>query len=128
LLDGETPVAAMDYIEAHSLTGNIFHPQIYGDYLIWRLWPDQRSFFDGRVHAFGESIIRDYRRMFRDSDWAGLAEKYDIRYLLLSKGRHGGDSERLINDARHSPSWAIVHEDDLSVLFEKRTLNRPTSP
>ena len=44
LLEVGTPVKAMDFIEKQALTGNIFHPQAYGDYLIWRLWPRQRSF------------------------------------------------------------------------------------
>src|SRR5262249_16835830 len=38
LIQYGTPIGAMDYIEQHRLNGNIFHPQIFGDYLIWRLW------------------------------------------------------------------------------------------
>ena len=38
-IDRHTPVGAMDFIGEHHLTGRIFLPQTFGDYLIWRLWP-----------------------------------------------------------------------------------------
>jgi hypothetical protein len=120
LLDANTPVGAMDFIDKHSLEGNIFHPQIFGDYLIWRLWPKQHSFLDGRVHLFGESFIKYYQRVLRDSNWEELLKEYDIRYLLLGKEGKGASPENMISAARSSPSWAILHEDEVSVLFERQ--------
>ena len=118
LLESGTPIGAMDFIAEKRLTGNIFHPQAYGDYLIWRLWPQQRSFFDGRVHVFGAPLVRYYRQVFLDSHWEEMLAKYDIRYLLLDK-RSDGDTARIIGDARRSTRWRLLYEDDLSVLFER---------
>jgi len=118
LLDPRTPVKAMDYIERNRLAGNIMHPQIYGDYLIWRLWPLQHSFFDGRVHLFGESFVKNYSRIFADSEWEELLKPYRIRYLLLNKDGNHESSLRLINAARSSPHWVLLYEDGLSILFE----------
>jgi hypothetical protein len=117
LWEAKTPVGAMDYIQEHGLQGNIFHPQVYGDYLIWRLWPQQRSFFDGRVHLFGESLVRDYLLVFHDPHWEERLARYDIRYLLLEKD--DDKSQRMIEDARTSPDWRLLYEDELSVLFER---------
>jgi hypothetical protein len=117
LLDPATPVGAMDYIERNALKGNIFHPQIYGDYLVWRLWPNQRCFFDGRVHLYGEPFVRYYHRIFIDSQWEELLKPYGIRYLLLSKSPGQEDSRRLVESARSSPHWRILFEDNISVLF-----------
>jgi hypothetical protein len=118
LLESGTPVRAMDFIAQKRLAGNIFHPQAYGDYLIWRLWPQQRSFFDGRVHVFGAPLVRYYRQVFLDSHWEEMLAKYDIRYLLLDK-KSDGDTARIIGDARRSTRWRLMYEDDLSVLFER---------
>lgn len=120
LLEANTPVSAMDFIDEHSLEGNIFHPQIFGDYLIWRLWPKQHSFLDGRVHLFGESFIKYYQRILRDSNWQELLKKYEIRYLLLCKEGKGASPENMISTARASSSWTIRHEDKVSVLFERQ--------
>ena len=120
LLETTTPVGAMDYIEKNSLEGNIFHPQGYGDYLIWRLWPRQKSFFDGRVHLFGEDFVRQYQQIFRDSQWEKLLEPYNIQFLLLDKERNSREGGRkIIESARASGRWSLRYEDDLSVLFEK---------
>jgi len=126
LLDPRTPVKAMDYIERNHLVGNIMHPQSYGDYLIWRLWPQQHSFFDGRVHLFGEPFVKYYNRIFSDSQWEALLKPYKIRYLLLSKAENEDSSQKLIDAARSSSHWSVQYEDEGCVLFEAVDSIRPS--
>jgi hypothetical protein len=116
LVEQGTPIGAMDYIAEHGLTGNIFHPQDYGDYLIWRLWPQQRSFIDGRVHLYPLEFVADYLLAQDDDQWESRLAKYDIRYLLLPRGEASWAA--MIRDARSSPAWKLLYEDNLSVLFE----------
>jgi hypothetical protein len=116
----ETPVGAMDFLEEQGLRGNIFHSQIYGDYLVWRLWPMQRSLIDGRMHIFGEELARDYLATFSDSCWERRLEKWKIRYLLLRKNDpllEGTD--RIIQEAWASENWQAIYEDELCIIFEK---------
>ena len=117
LWEKSTPVGAMDYIQEHALQGAIFHPQIYGDYLIWRLWPSQRSFIDGRVHLFDNSVVRDYRLAWNDSHWEERLARYDIKYLLLSKDED--ENRMMLEAARASDAWRLLYEDSTSVLFER---------
>jgi hypothetical protein len=120
LWEPETPVGVMDFIEEEEITGTIFHPQAYGDYLIWRLWPRQRSFVDGRVHIFGGELVEDYIRVFHDTCWETRLARYDIEYLLLrSEGLEDKASNHLLEAARNSPDWKVLYEDDLSVLLER---------
>jgi hypothetical protein len=118
LVDEHTPVGAMDYIAEQGLAGNIFHPQTYGDYLIWRLWPQQRSFLDGRVHLYDESLVKDYILVFQDEQWESRLAKYDIQYLLLPADEE--NSEAVVEDARGSTNWTLLYEDHTSVLFGKQ--------
>ena len=117
LWEPNTPVSAMDYIEQRGLQGNIYHPQIYGDYLIWRLWPRQRSFVDGRVHLFDNSVIRDYRLSFIDPHWDERLTRYNIKYLLLSKQED--ENRAMIDSARDAANWNLLYEDATSILFER---------
>jgi hypothetical protein len=119
LVDRQTPLAAMDFINEHKLTGNIFHPQTFGDYLIWRLWPQQRSFIDGRVHLFGVDFVKSYQLVFHDSRWEDLLAPWNIRYLLLSKNPEDTDSLELIQSAKNSGHWTKLYEDDIAILLEK---------
>jgi len=119
LIQQGTPIGAIDFIEQHGLKGNIFHPQIFGDYLIWRLWPEQKSFFDGRVHIFGLDFVRKYLLLYHDSHWEELLENWKVQYLLLSKSAGETDSLDMIASARQSHRWKTLYEDEVSVLMEK---------
>lgn len=123
LLDGQTPVGAADYIEEQNLKGNIFHPQIYGDYLLWRLWPQQRVFFDGRVHLYGEEFVRAYFRIYEDSDWEDRLKKFKIRYVLLEKPQETDEGKGLVGRIGRSPNWKKIFEDSRSILWERLTQN-----
>jgi hypothetical protein len=118
LIDDKTPVGAIDYMEAHALRGNVFAPEIYGDYLIWRLWPAQRSFVDSRVHLFNQcpAVANDYNLVFSDSHWEQRLERYQIRYMLLSKDEL--ESRLMIDGGRASTRWRVLYEDASSILFE----------
>src|SRR5262245_47678145 len=111
LLDAHTPVGAATFIAGRNLTGRIFHPQIFGDYLIWRLWPAQRSFVDGRVHVFDLEFIRQNSILLRDSHWEDLLRRWDIQYMLLSKSPDDEDNPKAIEVARNSPHWRKLYED-----------------
>jgi hypothetical protein len=111
----ETPVGAVDYIEQHNLEGRIFHPQSYGDYLVWRLWPRQRSFIDGRTHLFDGAFVQSYLETLRTPDWQERLAAHDVRYLLLSKT--DPIDQALIENARAAAGWRVLYEDDVSVLF-----------
>jgi hypothetical protein len=120
LVESQTPVKAMDFIEQRGLKGNIFHPQFFGDYLIWRLYPGQKSFFDGRVHLFGETFVKEYQSVFVDSHWEEKLAPFGIRYLLLSKSEADSEGKQLLTGARASANWQVIFEDDVSVLFVKK--------
>ncbi len=122
LLEAGTPVAAVEFIAREGLVGNIFHPQIYGDYVLWKLGPDRKVFFDGRVHLYGEEFVRNYLRIQQDSAWEELLKPYKIGFLLLDK-KDGQDELNLLNRARRSANWRVIYEDAISVLLQKVNSN-----
>ena len=54
---GSTRRRATDFLLQHHIKGKIFNTYGQGGYLIWRLWPDQQVFLDGR--ALNESVHQD---------------------------------------------------------------------
>jgi len=119
LLEPRLPVRAADFLLTKRLEGRIFHPQHYGDYLIWRLWPHQLTFFDGRVHLFPMQVAEDYFTIQRGgAGWEETAGKYGIQYLLLD--RNDEDQSGLLKFARDSDNWRVLYEDGRSVLFTRQ--------
>jgi len=108
----------MDFIEEKGFEERTFHPQIYGDYLIWRLWPQQKSFVDGRVHLFGETFSRNYLAVFVDSCWEKRLEEFGIVFVLLSKAEDRGT--KLGERVRSTGNWELIYSDEQTELFEKR--------
>jgi hypothetical protein len=122
LLAEQTPVGAADFIQRQRLTGRIFHPQSFGDYLMWRLWPQQRTFVDGRVHLFSLDFLEDYETAIENPLAGDFLDRWHVQYLLLAKDSEpaGRKTLKSIDD---SGSWQRMYEDDVSVLFERKEEN-----
>jgi hypothetical protein len=118
LLDPRTPVDAVRFIEEHNLQGHIFHPQIYGDYMIWKLYPRHKVFVDGRVHLYGPEIWSDYLLMIRGADWEKLAEQYAIQYVMLN--RVDKVQHRLEEVLQESLRWYVIYSDTRSAIYAIR--------
>jgi len=119
LLAEQTPVAAADFIAQRGLTGRLFHPQEFGDYLLWRLWPQQKTFVDGRVHLFSLDFLKEYEQAIESPLSGDFLDRWKIQYVLLHKQPQ--DTEHgAIRSMDASPAWVKMHEDDLSVLYGRK--------
>lgn len=117
LFEKRTPVGAVDFIEKNRMFGRLFHSHIYGDYLIWRLWPRQKTFIDGRVHLFPLEITDGYLKAINAVDWEERFARWNIQYVLLSKDV--SDTRPLRRELRSSDGWRKVFEDQSSVLYSR---------
>jgi hypothetical protein len=117
LLAEQTPVGMADFIEKHGLTGRLFHPQEFGDYLIWRLWPQQKTFVDGRVHLFSLDFLNEYEKGIDDPVATGILDRWDIQYVALRK--IPADVDLAAMRSVESQGWTKLYEDDVAVLYEK---------
>jgi hypothetical protein len=79
------PVGAADFIKLHNISGPMFNDASAGGYLIWRLWPAEKVFIDGRSDVYLGEPTTDYLAIMRaSSGWEKLVnEKYKINYFLL---------------------------------------------
>lgn len=111
-----TPVQAVEFLAENPVQGRIFHHQRFGDYMIWRLWPQQKTFFDGRVHLFGQEIHYDYRMILSGESWKPRLDKYEIDYIFLP---HDPEDVPLLQEVRKSTQWHVLYEDDQAVLFRR---------
>ena len=116
LVDSRIPREAMEFIAREGIEGRIFHPQEVGDYLIWRLYPQQHSFIDGRVHLYSEEFARDYLRILNACGWETLLAKYDIEWVLLLQDEGEG---LLRQDLGNAQNWRRIYEDDQAILYSR---------
>ena len=84
----------------------------WADYLIFRLYPQQRVFFDGRSDFFGPTIGSDYRKLLAgERPWRELLERYRFDLALLPL------DWALSTALDREPGWRLVYQDSVAVLY-----------
>ena len=127
------PVGAADFMLQNHVRGPLFNTWEDGGYLIWRLWPEQQVFIDGR--ALSEAAHRDYMQILynQGSDVghvagprAELLRRYGIQSVVTNTFEYiTGAIYPLALALADSPDWQLVFTDSHSVLFVKT--DRPDS-
>jgi hypothetical protein len=84
----------------------------WADYLIYRLYPRQRVFFDGRSDFYGPSLGAEYRELLGASTgWRATLARYGFDRALLPR------DWPLSTMLDREPGWRRVYEDRAGVLF-----------
>jgi hypothetical protein len=118
------PAKAADFLLAHHVSEPMFNTYAYGGYLMWRLWPQERVFIDGR--ALNESVFLDYRRIAGNADSTGgksadeLLDQYGIQVIVMDGFEYTSGETYLLPAALSDPSqkeWKLVYQDAQAVVF-----------
>lgn len=124
------PEAAADWLNAKHVTTRMFNTYEQGGYLIWRLWPQERVFIDGR--ALSESLYRDYQQILFnrgasadqvDGPRAELLDRYGIQVVAMNTLDYVSGALYPLALALANPTttdWQLVYEDAQEVIFMRR--------
>jgi len=86
----------------------------WADYLIFRLYPRQRVFFDGRSDFFGPQIGSDYRKLLAGEDSSvELLDRYRFEFALLPA------DWPLRTILERQPGWRRIYQDSMAVLYAR---------
>jgi len=110
------PIKAIDFIQENNIRGNVFNDTSVGGYFIWRCYPKQKAFVDGRMD-FSE------RYLFHHTDpflWDDIVTTYNINYALLGHG-WSPNLQPLIRLLYHRSDWVLVYFDYVAAVFVKNT-------
>jgi hypothetical protein len=86
----------------------------WADYLIYRLYPRQRVFMDGRSDFYGPALGSEYRDLLRGAEgWRDVMRRHSFDRALLP--RTWAISTMLDGE----PGWRRVYADEIAVLFAR---------
>jgi len=114
------PEGAARFLAENRISEPMFNTYEYGGYLLWRLWPFQKTFIDGR--ALNESVYRDYQRVIaggRDVRDQVLA-RYGAGVMVLNAFEYttGTVYPLVVGLAdRADTGWSLVYEDPQALVF-----------
>jgi hypothetical protein len=116
-VSSDTPVAAVDYMRAHHLTGRTFHEIGAGSYMLWALWSQQQVFVDSRINLYPPEVWRDYFAVTNGLDeFAEILDKYHIDYLLIDSF---WQAPLLRAIEKRPDQWRLLYHSGESYLFER---------
>ncbi len=110
------PVAAvagnLDLLRPAGGMPRILTSDQWADYLIYRLYPRQRVFFDGRSDFYGPTLGRDYQALLSvRPEWGSVIDRYGFEAALLPLDWPLGVV------LEREPGWRLVYHDSTARLL-----------
>jgi hypothetical protein len=114
-VDQLVPVHAVDVIEQQYPNARIFNQYEWGGYLIYRLWPHQRPFIDGRGEMFDPGFLQEYLDTFEAKrGWQDTLQRYGVNLVIVRT-----DSS-IAGALQTSPQWRLASEDDVATVYVRQ--------
>lgn len=109
------PAAAVDAVGRALPPGRMFNTYDWGGYLIWRLYPDQRVYIDGRADLYGDAFVRQYFGMISgQDDWRRALAGADVRTVLINT------AAPLADLLGREPGWTRRYRDSIASVFVRK--------
>jgi hypothetical protein len=106
------PMAASNLLAAQGIRSQVFNPDYWGGYLIYRLGPNYKVFMDDRHDFYGEPFVRDYIKVKRiQPGWQEVLDKNKVNWVLVPP------DWTLANALKELPQWRVLYDDHHAILF-----------
>ena len=121
------PTGAAGFLASHQVTERMFNTYEYGGYLMWRLWPLERVFIDGR--ALSDRVFDDYARILYNHDDSGgksgaqLLDQYGVNVIVMNTFEYATGTVYLLAPALADPAqteWKLVYRDAQALVWMRR--------
>ncbi len=112
------PEGAAAFPEHCHLDGRVFNTYEFGGYLIWRRWPADLVFIDGRYDGilFDETLMAAYDAAHRSPTALDrITSAYDVEILVLD-----ANPARRMAHIGQNPGWARVYWDPVAEVYVRR--------
>ena len=86
----------------------------WGDYLVYRHYPRQQVFFDGRTDYYGQRMSEEYLALVNGSPgWRATLDKYRVNAVMLTT------ASPLVQSLAHDPAWQLIDRQDDVALYSR---------
>ena len=113
--DGKTfPVAASEFIAQKGIHDHMFNTDDWSGYLIYRLYPGLKVYFDDRHDFYGESFIREHQKAAHGTlQWREPLDQAQTKWALISV------KSPLASLLKDSKDWHLEYDDGVAMLFAR---------
>lgn len=113
----EYPIQAVDFLRRNGVRGNLAVPFDWGEYLIWKLYPEVRVSVDGRfTTAYPLEVIEDnFEWMRGGKNWRKLLDSYPTEIAITNR------DHPVTALMRKDPEWVYIYSDPVAFIFVRKT-------
>jgi hypothetical protein len=115
-LADKMPVQAVNWLEENPQKGNMFNSFLWGGYILYRLWPEEKVFIDGEALFYGETLFREYLDVINLSDgWEKILDNHDVSWMLIP--RDDVLAKHLFSNDKDM--WKLIYADNTAAIFSR---------
>jgi hypothetical protein len=121
-------IKAVDFLENNQIQGPVFNNFDIGSYLIYRLYPQQRVFIDGRPEAYPADFIQNTYIKMQEKKYIfdQINNHYQFNYIFFSHTDITPWAQHFLKWISKHPNWQLVYLDHFSLIFLKKSAeNQP---
>jgi len=112
------PVAMVSKYGDLLARSRVFTEDQWADYLVYRSYPTQRVFLDGRSDFFGAKLGKEYLNLSQaQHDWRAVLDRYQFDAVLAPP------DWALTTLLKEQPDWQLVADDHKALLFVRKSAN-----
>jgi len=111
------PIYAVHFLKTNNIKGNILLPFEWGEFVIWKLYPDCKVSIDGRFRTvYPDAVLNDHlKASVSEEKWQQLMDKYPPDIILT---RRNPFTLKMVHSRHH---WIYVYSDNMSIILIKET-------
>jgi len=108
------PVQAAGGLSPSQCAFGTFSTDQWSDYLIYRHYPNMKTFFDGRSDFYGEKFGDRYLEVVDSKwNWEKPLDEYGVRTVILPA------EASVASVLKGSSHWRVVYDDHMAIVFER---------
>ena len=114
LSDETFPTALVTRHQSPLASARVFTTDQWGGYLIYRNFPTQKVFIDGRHNYYGEKIVTEMVQLLGGAvETQKLLDKYQFEFVMVPP------EAALATILRMLPAWTLIDQDKQALLFQR---------
>jgi hypothetical protein len=108
------PIEAAEFIAQKGIRDHLFSTDSWGSYLIYRLYPEFKVYFDDRHDFYGEGFVKECAKAYQGTrQWREPLDRYQVQWVLMPP------DSALSSLLREERGWHVEYDDGLAILFAR---------
>ncbi len=108
------PMEAVEFAEKNEIKGKIFNTYHFGGYLIYKGFPKEGVFIDGRADMYNEFLKNYYNVIDIKQEWKDVPKKFGIDWMLITA------NSPLSVLLLETDEWRLIYADKVANIFVRK--------